>query len=151
MIKKISILLIVLGLLSACNQTKDKADKALKKAGEEVGKSASELTHGIVDGVEKSMKAEIEISKKLQDLGVEFGKYSIDRSGNNTNSNLLVIYFIFNKKIETTLNLKAYDSEGVEIGRASIEVDQDAGTADYFDIVFNDRTDIGSKSRILIE
>jgi hypothetical protein len=151
MIKKISILLVVLGLFSACNQTKDKADKALNKAGEEVGKSASELTHGIVEGVEKSIKAKIEISKELQDLGLEFGKYSIDRSGNNTNRNLLVIYFIFNKKIDTTLNLKAYDKEGVEIGRASIEVKQDAGTADYFDIIFNDRTDIGSKSRILIE
>lgn len=151
MIKKISIIIILLSLFSACNQTKEKADKAINKAGEEVGKSASELTHGIVDGVEKSMKAEIEISQELQNLGLEFGKFSIDRSGNNTNSNLLVIYFIFNKKLDTTLNLKAYDKEDVEIGRASIKVKQDAGTADYFDIVFNDRTDIGSKSRILIE
>jgi len=63
----------------------------------------------------------------------------------------LTLYLIFDKDFKAPLTVKAFDKSGLEIGRSKIEIENKAGEAGYFDFVFDKRTYIEVRSKILIE
>jgi hypothetical protein len=66
-------------------------------------------------------------------------------------NNLLTLYLIFEKDLKTTLTAKVFDKNGLEEGRAKIEISGNAGEASYYDFSFDKRTYIEVKSKIILE
>lgn len=149
--KKIIFITTILGLFMSCNKVKETTKETINKTGETVGKSATEFFDGVSDGVEKTLECEITLSYQLIENGLKTGKYEIKSNLNNGKDNILVLYLIFDKDIDQTLYLKAFDKKNVEIGRSKLEITGKKGEAEYFEFHFNDRTDIESKSKISIE
>ena len=142
-------LLLIITLLG-CGRVKEGTKEALNKGGEVVGKAATEIADGVAEGVEKTLRIEIKLSENLTAQGISRGKYDIeDAKGGSDNQ--LVLYLIFENDFEGELLAKAFDEEGLEMGRARLTVEGKAGEAAYFDFTFDKRTDIETKGVITIE
>lgn len=133
----------------SCNNVKEKTKETINEGGRVVGETASELADGLKDGVKNTFESKIELSDTLQSKGISIGKYYIESEG-TSNDNKLVIYIITEKDFKAPLTFKLIDKKGVEYGRNQIEVEGKAGEANYYDVVFDVRTDIESKSTIEI-
>ena len=145
------ILVLLSGLLFiSCNDVKEKAKETINKGGRAVGETASEFADGLKDGVENSFESKIELSDELQAKGISLGKYYIESEETTGNDNKLVIYIITEKDFKAPLTFKLINKNGVEYGRKKIEVEGKAGEANYYDVVFDARTDIELKSTIEI-
>ncbi|MBR9861503.1 hypothetical protein GYB22_12320 [bacterium] len=149
--KLISVLGILLLITLSCSKVKKKTKETINKGGETVGKSASEFFEGVSEGVEKTLECEVILSQELNNKGLQTGKYTINNDSLVGNKNQLTLYLIFNEDFKAPLTAKAYDKNGLEIGRTKLEVEGKAGDAGYFDFTFNKRTYIEVKSKILIE
>ncbi|NDI99137.1 hypothetical protein GWA97_08635 [Flavobacterium sp. LaA7.5] len=143
--RKLLKLLIISLIAVSCNKAKD----TVNKGGEAVGETATEFINGISEGVDNTIDSKIVISDELKNKGISIGKYYLkkDDSGNN---NILVIYIITENDFNGTLTFKVFDKKDAEYGRQKIEVSGKAGEASYYDVVFDSRTDIESKSTIKI-
>ncbi len=150
--KKTITLLILLTILTiSCNRAKEKTKEAINKGGETVGKTATEFFEGVSEGVDKTLQCDISLSQNLQNKGLKTGKFSIENDTTGAVNNLLTLYLIFDKDFNDTLTVKAFDKNELEIGRTRLEVESKAGDASYYDFVFDRRTYIEVKSKILIE
>jgi hypothetical protein len=144
-------LILLLALAVSCGRVKEKAKETINKSGETIGKTATEFFEGVSEGIDKTLQCEIILSQELQDKGLENGKFSIENAPDGGRNNLLTIYLIFDKDMERTLTAKAFDKNGLETGRAKIEVTSHADNASYYDFVFDKRTYIEVKSKITLE
>jgi hypothetical protein len=138
-------------LTASCDRMKKKTKETVNKSGEAAGKAATEFIEGISEGVYKTLECEISLSRELQDKGIKKGKFSIEDDKSGGNNNVLVIYLVFEKDIQDTLAAKVTDKNGVEIGRTKSVIDGKAGEAGYIDFIFDKRSYIESRSKILIE
>ena len=114
------------------------------------GKTSTEFIEQVGEGIDKALALEIEVSDELSEKGISTGKYSIDASSPGVN-NVFVLYLIFNKDFKQTIKLKAFDKNGLEIGRTSMEVTGNKDEAGYFDFVFDTRTKLDKRGKIIIE
>tara|TARA_R110002074_G_C12271671_1_gene642234 strand:- start:237 stop:689 length:453 start_codon:yes stop_codon:yes gene_type:complete len=137
-------------LLVSCNRIANKTKESINKSGEVVGETATEFFEGITEGVDKTLECEILLSEQLKNKGLKTGAYNIDAQSIN-NNNKLTLYLIFNQNFSKELVAKAYNKNGLEIGRAKSKVNATKGDAGYFDFKFDERTDIGFRSKIRIE
>lgn len=147
------ILIIVLGLLTAfaaCDRVKQTARETINKTGETVGRTTTEFADGVSEGIDKTFQSELAVSQALQQEGLRTGRFSIAGT-DTTENNVLTVYLIFDKHFDKDLVVKVADRKGVEYGRVRQRVEGAPGEARYFDFVFNKRTQIESKSRLLIE
>lgn len=149
--KKLMILASAVMVLAACDKVHDKAKDTLNKTGERVGEAATEVAEGISEGVERTIEAKIELSEELKGKGLSTGKFYVEEDSISGNDNRLVIYLIADKPLKQDLTFKAINKKGSETGRKKIAVDMKAGDADYYDVVFDPRTDIEVRSTIKIE
>ena len=150
--KNLIYLVVVLSFYTvSCNKIKNKSKEALNKSGEVVGKSATEFFEGVGDGVQETLGLKILLSDTLKEQGLSLGKATYSTDTNSVKNNLLTIYLISEKDFNSTLKFKVFDENKLEIGRSQINVDLKKGDADYFDVRFNKRTDIESKSIIEIK
>lgn len=133
-------------LLCSCNEVKDNTKKAINKTGETIGKVGSEFADGVADGVNKTFKSTLTISDDLQKKGISSGKFSM-----NDDTHTVSIYLIFNSKFDDTLTAKIFDKEWLEYGRCIAHISGKKGDAQFFDFVFDERTDFEMHSNILIE
>lgn len=149
----IGIILAVLFILgiSSCNNIENKAKKTINKGGEAVGKSSAEFFEGVSEGVDKTLQPELMLSENLKMKGLEHGKYTVERDSGCHNKNKLILYLIFNKNFQDTLLVKAFDKHGMETGRTFQVLNMKSGQADYFDFVFDERTNLEVKSKIKIQ
>lgn len=150
---KRSIYIIVISLFTvySCQRVTEKGKDAINAGGEAVGKSATEFIEGVSEGIDKTLERRIELSKKLQEKGLNTGKYSIENNPLGGNDNLLTLYIIFNQDFKEILYVKVYDKNGLETGRAKLEVEGKKGEADYFDFTFGERVEIEHRSLIVVE
>ncbi|HEY8402252.1 MAG TPA: hypothetical protein VIK89_13380 [Cytophagaceae bacterium] len=137
--------------VTACDEVKQKTKETINKSGETIGQTATEFFEGISEGVDKTLQCEITLSEELKSKGLKTGKFSIQNDTSGGTNNLLVLYIIFEKDFKGTISAKAFDKNGLEIGRSKIEVENKAGEASYYDFLFDKRTYIESKSKISIE
>ena len=149
--KKIVALMTILAVAVACNNVQEKTKDTLNKGGEAVGEAATELAEGISEGVQRTMECNIEVSAELKAKGFSTGKFYIEKDSVTNNENKLVIYLIAEKPLKQDIIFKAIDKKGTETGRKKLTVNMQAGDASYHDIVFDNRTDIESRSTIKIE
>nr|WP_321235449.1 hypothetical protein [uncultured Psychroserpens sp.] len=148
---KLYILALSFCVLCACQRVKDKTQDTINAGGEAVGKSAAEFVEGISEGIDKSLECKIELSKTLLEKGLKTGKYAIEDSPAGGHDNLLTLYIIFEKDFKDIVYVKVFDKNGLETGRAKLEVEGQKGFADYFDFTFGKRAEIEAKSLILVE
>ncbi len=92
----------------------------------------------------------MDLSDNLINKGLELGNTEVKGANNSSNDNMLIVYVIFNKAFADTLKLKAYDENGIEIGRNKTFISGNKDDAEYFSFVFNKQTNISSKSKIVI-
>jgi hypothetical protein len=149
--KQIITFILLLALAVSCDRVKEKAKETINKGGETVGKTATEFIEGVSEGIDKTLQCDISLSQALQDKGLKTGKFSIENAPNGGRNNLLILYLIFDKEMKTPLTVKAFDKNGLEVGRAKIEVTGNAGDASYYDFAFDKRTYIEVKSKITLE
>ena len=142
--------IIMLLLFLSCDRISNKAKEGINRGGEVVGESATEFFDGVSDGVDKTLDCEIIFSEELLNRGLKKGVYDIESQpiGNN---NKLILYIIFEKDFSKELIAKAYNKKNQEIGRTKVMVEGKAGDAIYFDFLFDKRTDIGYRNKIVIE
>ncbi|MFZ4400009.1 MAG: hypothetical protein ACOYO1_08255 [Bacteroidales bacterium] len=149
--KKIFVLILIISSVLACDRVKDKTKEVINKGGETVGKGATEFIEGVSEGVDKTLKCEIILSERLKTKGLQTGKFSINNDSTSGKNNLLTLYLIFEKNFKETISIKAFDKNGLEIGRVKKAVFGKAGEAKYIDFCFDKRTYIEVKSKINIE
>lgn len=137
-------------LLFSCNRVKQTTKETINKTGEIAGKGASEFFSGVKEGVDKTFQCELKISDKLSAKGITAGKFSINNSENSQN-NMLAVYLIFEKDFKQNIRVTVIDKNGKEYGRTTLDVEGKKGDANYFDFIFDKRTDIESKSTFSFE
>lgn len=146
-------LIIILASVSvcfwSCQEVSEKAKETINKTGETVGRTGSEFFQGVSEGIDKGSECKLELSQELIHKGLEPGKFYVkDSLGKN---NVISIYLIFANDIKEQVLLKVVDSKGLEYGRTTQEVSGKKNEARFFDFVLDKRTDIESKSTILLE
>ncbi|WP_217607121.1 hypothetical protein [Chitinophaga sp. GbtcB8] len=134
----------------SCNWAKQKAKNTVNKTGEIVAKTGAEFADGVAQGVEKTFKNEVIISKELKNCGLSSGKIIIN-SSDSTVDNVLTAYLIFDKTIEKTITIKVFNQDGQEYGRVRQAVKGEIGEAKYIDFVFDKRTNIDGKGKVTFE
>ena len=135
--------------ITSCDRVKETAKISINKTGEKVGKGTSEFITGVSSGVDKTFQSQVELSQKLAEKGLHFGKYKLEAKDGKRNT--LAIYLIFDENLKQTINAKVFDGKGLEYGRTSLLVSGKKGEARYFDFVFDDRTDLESRSKFTLE
>lgn len=144
---------VILGLLAgltACHSgVREDTKDAINKGGEAVGKAAGEFFEGVSEGVERTLQCTLELSPSITEAGVSTGAHSVENEGGKDNK--LVLYLIFENDFKRTLTFKAFNKAGEEVGRTTVEVNAKAGEAGYYDVVFDERTQLESKSRVVVE
>lgn len=137
-------------VLVSCNGIANKTKEGINKGGEVVGETATEFFEGVSEGVDKTLECEIVLSENLLNKGLRNGVYNIENQPIGKN-NKLTIYLIFNEDFDSNVTAKAYNKNGLEIGRAKANVSGKKDDAGYFDFEFDDRTDIGFRNKIILE
>lgn len=145
------VFLICYASLLSCNQAKDSAKHAVNKGGELVGKTAGEFAEGVSDGVNEVMQPKVVLSDRLKSLGLSLGKVSVTNDSLTSNKRILVLYLIANNDFMKQIVAKALNENQQEIGRTAFNVSLKKGDATYFDVVFNKRTHLESKSIIYLD
>lgn len=148
--KRIILIFMILTLLVSCGRVKEKAKGTINKSGETVGKAATEFFEGVSEGVDKTLQCELSLSESLQNAGLRTGKFSIENAEDGTN-NQLTVYLIFDKNFKSSVTAKAFDKSGLEVGRAKIDITGKATEAGYFDFIFDKRSYIEVRSKIVLE
>ena len=148
--KPIISILAVLVLIVSCGRIKEKAKETINKSGETVGKTATEFFEGFSEGIDKTLQCEVSLSQSLMDKGLKTGKFAIENAEGGSN-NQLTIYLIFDKDFKSSVTAKAFDKNGLEIGRTKIDIEGKANEAGYFDFIFDKRSQIEVKSKIVLE
>jgi hypothetical protein len=130
--KKISLIIAIVSL-AACHNTSKK-----------VGEAGTEIVTSIREGIDKNLECTLELSPALQAKGLRTGKFIIDHS-------TLSVYFIFDNDLDAAVTARVVDKYGQEYGRATQTISGKKNEARFYDFVFDKRTDIESKSKIIIE
>lgn len=128
--------------LSACDR--------LSNTTEKIGETAGGMVKGIETGVKKARAINLSYTESLTEKGISNGKVTL-RNDKEGTDNLLSIYLIFSKKFRGKIIAKAYDNQGLEMGRSSIKVEAQAGDAGFYDFHFDKRTNIDRDGRIVLE
>jgi hypothetical protein len=144
-------LVVLLSVLAvSCNWAKEKTKETVNKTGEAVGKAGSEFADGLAKGVEKTFQSDIKFSDQLNQQGLRSGKVIINGT-DSTTDNILTPYLIFDGNIDQQITVKVFTGSGQEYGRVTQQVKGQKGEAKYIDFVFDKRTNIDGKSRIVFE
>jgi hypothetical protein len=136
--------------LSSCNWFKQKTKDTVNKTGEVVAKTGSEFVNGVSKGVEKTFENEIVFSDELKKRGLSTGKISI-RNSDSASNNILTAYLIFEQPFTGNVTVRVLNSDGLEYGRSSLTVSGDRSDGKYFDFVFDKRTNIESRGKLIFQ
>ena len=122
----------------------------LSNSTEKIGETAGDMVKGIETGVKKARAINLTYTESLTEKGISNGKVTLKNDKEGTD-NLLSIYLIFSKKFRGKISAKAYDNQGLEMGRSSIKVEADGGDAGFYDFHFDKRTNIDRDGRIVLQ
>lgn len=136
--------------LSSCNWAKHKAKETVNKTGEVVAKTGSEFVNGVSKGIEKTFQNEVVFSEQLKKQGLKSGKIIIHGTDSSVD-NILTAYLIFDGKIDQNVTIKVISEEGQEFGRVTKHVTGQKNDAGYVDFIFDKRTNIDSKGKLIFE
>ncbi len=143
-------LLLLCVVMFSCNWAKQKTKDTVNKTGEVVAKAGSEFADGVSKGVEKTFQSELKFSDALSKKGIKSGKILIS-SSDSARDNVLTAYLIFENDFDQKVTVKIFNESGQEYGRVVQTIKGIKGEAGYVDFVFDKRTNIDGKSKVLIE
>ncbi len=113
-----------------------KSDESLaKRAGSKVGETLTDFASGVGAGVDKKMIVTVELSKALVDAGIS---RTIAKSGgiDHPDAKTMSVYLTSQKPFKATLIAMALNREGLEIGRATADIDLAESDAKYATFAF---------------
>jgi len=135
---------------TSCHWAKQKTKETVNKTGEVVAKTGSEFVNGVAKGIEKTFQNEVGFSDQLKSHGLKTGKIIIHGTDSSTD-NILTAYLIFDDNFNQNITIKVISEEGQEYGRVTQHVIGQKGEAKYVDFIFDKRTNIDSKGKLLFE
>lgn len=152
MIKILSFCLMGLFFLASCSPSsvKDNVQHGINKGGEIVGQTAGEFASGVGNGVEKAFEIKLQLSDELTARGVRLGKVILSNDSAGTD-NVLNVYVIFGQDFKGVLTAKAFDDNGLEMGRSKLPVDAKRDDAQFFEFHFDAKTNIDHNSKITVQ
>lgn len=132
----ITALSTVVALLIGCGQ---QSDKLADKAGDAVGRHLTEFTKGIGKGIDKKMMVDVKIKPEVYALGLtnSFAK----SLGLDENKKGFTVYLIAYQNVSNTLVARAFNADGLEIGRTKKLVVMEKDDAKYFTFEFDSQMD----------
>lgn len=145
---KIIVGVFTISLMFSCRPSSVK--EKINKAGDVAGQTAGEFFEGVTKGVQKAFDVNIDLPENLKAKGIEFGKSTIS-SDTVGSDNLLNLYVIFNKDFKGEFTAKVMDDKSKEMGRARTEISGKKGEAKFFMFHFDEKTNIDSKNKIVVE
>ena len=113
-----------------------------KVAMEAVTAGAGELVTGVGRGVEKGTALKATLLPELAAKGVEATRAS------HVAATTVSAYLIFNQPYAGPVAMRALGTDGGEVGRAVVRVDEPAGSAKYFDFVFDERVPLAAVENV---
>lgn len=134
----------------SCDWAKQKVKQTANKTGEVVAKTGSEFANGVEKGVEITFQNEVLFSDNLKKQGLKTGKVIINGTDTSVD-NVLTVYMIFDDNFNHSVTLKVISSEGQEYGRVTQKLEGEKGEAKYVDFVFDKRTNIDGRGKIVFE
>jgi hypothetical protein len=135
----------------SCDRVKKKTKETINYGGETIGEAATEFIEGVSEGVDKTLDCDLSISNQLAVKGISKGVFSIsDNWENDGTNNTLSTYLIFDKAYKGDITAIVYNKINLETGRVTINIEAEAGTADYYEFNFHEKTRIDVKSIIKI-
>lgn len=135
--KRIITLLITTALfVIGCGK---QADKLADKAGQTVGQHLTDFTKGVGKGIDQKMMVEVTVKPEVYALGLTntFAK----SLGLDEYKKGFSVYFIASQNVSNTLVAKAFNAEGLEIGRTKKEVVMQKDDATYVVFLFASEMD----------
>lgn len=138
-------------VLFSCHKVKEKTKNTLTASGKAMGETASEFIQGVSDGVDNSLMCTVIIDSALLERGLATGKFLVQNDSTGSKNNVLSIYLIFHNSLKDTLTVRCIDRKGMEYGRTHLAIAGKSGEAAFYDFVFDKRTELESKSQIIIE
>ena len=134
--KNITALSIVAALLIGCGK---KGDKVADEAGQVVGQHLTDFTKGIGKGIDQKMMVEVAVKPEVYALGLTntFAK----SLGLDEHKKGFTVYFIASQNISNTLVARAFNAEGLEIGRTRKQVVMQKDDASYVVFEFDSNMD----------
>lgn len=139
--------LLCLWLLPSCQRASEAAKNTINKGGEVAGQAASEFLKGAKEGVEETLTLPVVLDTSLEGLGLSIGK---TEATGGEGYNTLNAYLIFDRDLSDSLIAKAYDADGLEMGRVRFAVNGKAGDAAWQTITFPEQTDLEAKGRVVL-
>jgi len=134
--------LAILIVFSSCDR--------LSNSTEKIGETAGDMVKGIETGVKKARAINVTYTESLATKGISNGKVSLKNDKEGTD-NLLSIYLIFSKRFKGKVSVKAFDNQGLEMGRSFVKIDAQEGDAGFYDFHFDKRTNIDRDGKIILE
>jgi hypothetical protein len=117
----------------------DAVKKEGKEAAESLAEGTGEVVKGIGSGIEKGFKeVKIAAHESLATQGLTATRATRGEEG--TAAHTVTVYMTFEKAWAGAVELRAYDSQEREVGRAKVELDEKESNAHYVDFVFDART-----------
>jgi hypothetical protein len=123
----------------------------LSNSTEKIGETAGSMVKGIETGVKKARAINLTYTETLINKGISNGKVTLKSDKDGGTDNLLSVYLIFSKRFKGKVLAKAYDNQGLEMGRSSIKIDAQDGDAGFYDFHFDKRTNIDRDGKIVLE
>ena len=119
------------------------AGDAVKKEGKEAAESVAEGTGEVFKGLGKGLeKGLLEVKVKSHD-SVAANGLAVTRAArgeDGTATNTITAYITFDKAFAGALEVRVYDNEQREVGRAKADVEEKESGAKYVDFTFDPRT-----------
>jgi hypothetical protein len=134
--KNITILSITIALLVGCGK---QGDKIADEAGDAVGQHLTEFTKGIGKGIDKKMMVDVAVKPEVYALGLTntFAK----SLGLDEYKKGFTVYFIASQSVSNTLVARAFNADGLEVGRAKKPVVIEKDDAKYVTFEFDSQMD----------
>ena len=144
-------------LASVAKGTGNALSGAGSEATEALSKGVTDMVSGINRGVEKGTEFPVSVNDSLSAKGVAANLATRNLSntsaelGNGGMENSVSVYITFDNASEMVFQLRAFDSDGKEIGRSNklpVQVDEDEGT--YLHFVFDGQTPLSRVANMVL-
>ena len=146
---RLMVFIALIPLLS-CNWAKEKTKATVNKTGEVVAKTGSEFVDGMSKGIEKTFQQSVSFSEILKQQGIQTGKIIISGT-DSTTDNIISAYLIFDKDVELPITIKIFSQQNLEYGRVTQTVKGHKGEARFVDFIFDKRTNLNGKDKLVIQ
>jgi hypothetical protein len=119
------------------------AGEAVKKEGKEAAESVAEGTGEVFKGLGKGLEKglmEVKVKSHESVAAAGLGVTRAARGEDGTAKNTVTAYITFEKAFAGALEVRVYDGEDREVGRAKVDLDEKESGAKYIDFTFDPRT-----------